>query len=528
MSTSGRERYRPPGGLQSPAFTRYYAVLREQYKIVAACVVIVVIATVAYVKLATPKYTATGQMLVNPVTSQDTTLFGLPVLHSSGAPTTDVLTASSLVATPAVANAVVKQLHLKITGAALLSQVSATPVGQSNLVSVQVTASSAKEAQSVANAFLRQVVATRSASLKAAIATILPGLESQVASLPATERSGPGSTGAQISELRQLQLTGDPTITPSATASLPGSPSSPKTKLSLVAGLFGGLIIGIGAAFAFHSLDPRLRRESQLREIFDVPTMARIPREHSGRVVRPILPSGMSMAAQEGYRTLRTILTSRSGGKSRSFLITGSSPSEGKTTSAIALAVSLSQTGARVILIEADVRRPTIAATLGLNPRFGTEHVLTGEAELDEALTVATFDGVPVGVLAVVQPRIELADHLSLAVAQRMIEDATKLVNYVVIDSPPLTAVIDALPLAQTANEVLVVARIGTSKLNKLDELRNLLVEQGTYPSGVILVGDSTGRGDTGYYPQGSTPGGSLPRPTARNGELEVPRTTKA
>ena len=222
-------------------------------------------------------------MLVNPVTSQDTTLFGLPVLHSSGAPTTDVLTASSLVATPAVANAVVKQLHLKITGAALLSQVSATPVGQSNLVSVQVTASSAKEAQSVANAFLRQVVATRSASLKAAIATILPGLESQVASLPAAERSGPGSTGAQISELRQLQLTGDPTITPSATASLPGSPSSPKTKLSLVAGLFGGLIIGIGAAFAFHALDPRLRRESQLREIFDVPTMARIPREHSGQ-----------------------------------------------------------------------------------------------------------------------------------------------------------------------------------------------------------------------------------------------------
>jgi Mrp family chromosome partitioning ATPase len=527
MSTSGSDRHSARVGLQSPAFKRYYTVLVEQFRIVIACVLIVLAATVAYVKLAPRKYTATGQMLVDPVTSQDTTLFSLPVLHSSGSQPTDVLTASSLIASPAVANAVVKQLHLKSTGAALLSQVTATPVGQSNLVSVQVTSPSGTQARDIANAFLKQVVLTRSAALKNAISTIVPGLQSEVASLPPAERNGPGSLGAQLTELRQLQVSGDPTITPSAPASLPTSPSSPKTKLSLVAGLFGGLIIGIGAAFAFHSLDPRLRRETQLREIFDVPTMARIPREHSGKVARPILPSGMSLGAQEGYRTLRTILTSRAAGESRSILITGSSPSEGKTTSAIALALSLSQTGARVILIEADVRRPTIAATLGLKPRFGTEHVLTGEAELDEALTVATFEGVPVGVLAVRQPRIELADRLSLEVAQRMIEDATKLVNFVVIDSPPLTAVIDALPLAQTANEVLIVARIGTSKLNKLDELRNLLVEQGTYPSGVILIGDSTGR-DAGYYPTGSSAAGPLPRQTARNGELEVPRTTRA
>jgi tyrosine-protein kinase Etk/Wzc len=179
-----------------------------------------------------------------------------------------------------------------------------------------------------------------------------------------------------------------------------------------------------------------------------------------------------------------------------------------------------------VILIEADVRRPTIAATLGLKPRFGTEHVLTGETALDKALSVATFDGVSVGVLAVRHAQIELADRLSLSVAQRMIEDATKLANYVVIDSPPLTAVIDALPLAQTANEVLVVARIGISKLNKLNELRNLLVEQGSYPSGVILIGDSSPR-DTDYYAQYVS---DLPvrRPAARDGELKVPRTTSA
>ena len=505
---------------------RYYAVLVEQIWIVVACVIIVLGAAAAYVELAPHKYSTSAQMLVDPVTSQDTTLFSLPVLHSSGDPTSDVLTAANLITTPAVADAVVKQLHLKMSGSALLGQVSATPVGQSNLVAVQATSSSPMQAQDIANAFLKQVVATRSANLHAAIATIVPGLKSQVAGLPAADRYSPGSLGAELSDLQQLQISGDPTITPATAADLPSSPSTPKKSLSLAAGLFGGLILGIGAAFAFHALDPRLRRGEQLREIFDVPTIASIPREHSGKVARPILPSGMSLGAQEGYRTLRTILTSRAAGESRSFLITGSSPSEGKTTSAIALAVSLAQTGARVILIEADVRRPTIAATLGLKPRFGTEHVLTGATALDKALSVATFDGVSVGVLAVRHAQIELADRLSLSVAQRMIEDATKLANYVVIDSPPLTAVIDALPLAQTANEVLVVARIGISKLNKLNELRNLLVEQGSYPSGVILIGDSSPR-DTDYYAQYVS---DLPvrRPAARDGELKVPRTTSA
>ena len=535
MSTPGIRTSGPR--VQSPAFSRYFEILVEHVWIVVACVVVVLGATIAYVKLAPKTYTAQAQMLVSPASASDATLFSLPVLHSSGSPTSDVLTAASLVTTPGVADAVIKQLRLKTSAPLLLQNVQATPVGQANLISIQGTGSSATGAARLANAVVRQVVATRAAALHAAIATQLPGLQAQVAALPASQRNGAGSLGAQLAELEQLRTASDPTITPTAPADVPTAAASPNTKLSLVAGLLGGLIIGVGAAFAFHALDPRLRRGEQLREIFDVPTLATIPRERSTKGHRPILYSRMSLAAREGYRTLRTILTSRGAGESRSFLITGSSPSEGKTTSAIALALSLAQTGASVILIEADMRRPTIAATLGLTTRYGIEHVLTGEATLDRALAVATFEGVPVGVLAVHQPSIEIIDHLSLSVAERMIEDAGRLANYVVIDSPPLTAVVDALPLAKMASEVLVVARIGASKLNRLAELRNLLAEQGTYPTGVILVGDSSSR-DMTYYPaadpvppRAQSAGNGAPRNTPpresapRDGEVDMPRT---
>jgi len=467
---------------------------------VVGCVVIATAVAAAYVKLAPRRYSAQAQMLISPISSTDTTLFSLPVLHSSSDPTRDVLTAASLITTPQVADAVVRDLQLRESPGALLASVQATPLNQSNLVSISADASSASQAQAIANDFANEVISTRSAALHAAVAVMLPGIRTQVAALPPAERSGPGTLGDELSQLEQLQTSKDPTITLAAPASLPTGPYTPQTKLSLAAGLFGGLILGIGAAFGFHALDPRLRREEQLRELFDLPILARIPRERMRRRDRPMLPREMSFAAHEGYRTLRTMLTSRAAGEPRAYLVTGSSPAEGKTTSAVSLAASLAQGGARVVLIEADLRRPTIASTLGLELDYGTEHVVTGEVELAEALTVVKFEGVPVRVLAVHKAGMQLADRLSFAAAQRLIREAMELADFVVIDSPPLTAVIDALPLAQLADEVLIVARLGSSKLSKLSELHELLMEQGSYASGLVLIGESPMRRVPYYY----------------------------
>jgi capsular exopolysaccharide synthesis family protein len=465
-------------------------------------------------------------MLVSPVDASDTAMVGLPVLHATSDPTQDVLTAASLMTTPQVAQAVVNSLHRHESAGALLGTVSAAPVGQSNLVAVQATASSAAEAQKIANAFADQVVATRATALHKAVAALIPGLRSQLAALPPTDRNGPGTIGDQLSQLQQLQASHDPTITIAARADLPGSPYSPKSKLALVAALFGGLIIGIGAAFAWDALDPRLRREQQLHDLLNLPVLARIPRERHPRKGRPLLPGELSFASAEGYRTLRAVLTSRGGG-ARAFLVTGSAPAEGKTTSAISLAVALAQAGSRVILIEADLRRPTIASTLGLDVRYGTEDVLIGEADLEEALTVSRFEGVPMRVLAVRKPGAELADRLSYAIAQRLIKRAKSLADFVIIDSPPLIAVMDALPLAQISDEVVVVTRLGYARLSRIAELNQILVQQDKRPIGVLLIGESAPRGGYYYLPDNGRSAHSRRKERIEDG-IEPMRTPRA
>jgi tyrosine-protein kinase len=494
MSPAVRESTHARPRLQAEAFRRYFRTVFEHGFLVILCVVIAVGAAGVYVETATKKYTATSQMLVTPVPTDNSALIGLPVLHSSGDPTRDVLTAASVITTQQVASAVTSALHLKMSATALLNNVQAIPVGQSDLVSIQVDSSSPKQAQSIANEFAKQVVLTRAAALHAAINAIIPGLRAQVASLPPSERSGPGTIGDQLSQLRQLGNSDDPTITLAANATLPTSPTSPKTKLTLAAALFGGLLVGIGAAFGFDALDPRLRREEQLRDLFGLPILARIPRERRRKRGRPLRPEEISFGAAEGYRTLRTMLASRAAGEPRAFLVTGSSPSEGKTTSAINLAAALGQGGSKVILLEADLRRPKVAATLGLTPAHGIEDVLSDEIELEDALTATTLDEIPAQVLPVNRGGVEEANRLSFQVARRLINEALELADFVVIDSPPLTAVIDALPLAQLVDEVLIVARLGVSRLGKLSELHDLLLEEGSYPTGIVLIGESGAR----------------------------------
>ena len=125
-------------------------------------------------------------------------------------------------------------------------------------------------------------------------------------------------------------------------------------------------MLGIAGAFAAQNLDPRLRREAQLRRLYRLPILGRIPKETRSPVDAPLGPDRLSQVGAEAYRTLRSTLeASRHGdGGSRVILVTGPSPSEGKSTTAVNLASSLAVSGKRVILIEADLRRPALAEAL--------------------------------------------------------------------------------------------------------------------------------------------------------------------
>jgi non-specific protein-tyrosine kinase len=521
----GADRGAPPGPRHAEGISKYYRTLRENVLLIVACVVVCVAAAGIYVAVAPRTYTAQAELLVSPAPSSDNTLFGLPVLHATADPTRDVLTAATLVTTTQVANAVIDQLNLHTTPGEVLQHITVTPIAQSNLLAVQATASTPEGAQKLANAFATQVVAVRTDALHKAIAAIIPGLQAQVAALPPAQRNGAGTLGDQLSQLQQLQSSNDPTLSVASLADLPTAPSSPRTKLALAAGLFGGLILGIAAAFAWSALDPRVKREEQIRDVLRAPILARIPQVRARRRPRPLVPDELPFQAIEGYRTLRTMLTSRAGGQPQALLVTGSAPSEGKSTTALCLAVALAQGGSRVILIEADLRRPTFSGVLGLDPQYSTDQVLINEVTLEEALVPVKIDGAPLRVLASYRAGVELADRLSVAVARRLVADAKQLADVVVIDSPPMTTVIDALPLAQFSDEILVVARLGHSRVGKLIELDELFRAHGTYATGVVLVGvDNKQYGYSHYYseaqgPRGEQRGGDEPR----RGEQSVP-----
>jgi non-specific protein-tyrosine kinase len=451
------------------------------------------------------QYSADAQLLVTPVSQGSDATIGLGLIEASNDPTRDVTTASQFLTTPTVASGVIARLRLKTTPQALLGQVSAQPVAQSSIVEVTAKASSPRSAAAIADAFAQVLVAQRTSQLHTQIAQELPLLKRQLASLSPAEAVA-STLSARIATMQTLASTSDPTLRQTVFATIPTSPSSPKPKLTFAAAILAGLIIGFGAAFMLQSIDPRIRREEQLRTILRVPVLARIPNQPNRRA-GALAPAALTGAGLEAYRTLRSTLAAAHASElhPRSVLVTGSSPSEGKSTTAINLAHALVQSGNRVILIEADFHQPTVGLALGIRPLHGLGGVLVRQVSLEEALVTTEEYGPDLQLLLVERAGVDMADRLSLPTARQLVADAQALADFVVIDSPPLTEVGDTLSLAQDVGDIIVVVRLGRTKIRKLGELGELLGNYHLQPTGVALVGVERSR-TTSYYSTDRSP----------------------
>jgi capsular exopolysaccharide synthesis family protein len=498
---------------------RYVETVRERFWVIAAAVIVTTGIAILYVLTATKTYEATADMLITPITGDDPVLTSLGLLRESADPTRDVQTASQLITNIDVARRVADDIESSESADALLAAVTAEPVANSNIVAVTATETSPEYAQEVANGFARAAVEERTARLHEQIEARLPQLEAIAGAEPNAEgvtEAGGASVAAQIAELQTLESGPDPTMRVQTQASLPSSQASPKPTLSVIAGLIAGLILGVGGAFALQVLDPRLRRESQLRRLYRLPILARIPKAPRNRSDRPLSPGKASPFISEAYRTLRATLAGSaavrgSRGKGRVILVTGSSPSEGKTTSAVNLAASLALLGKRVILIESDLRRPVLGRLFGASPENGgVVSVLIGKAELSDALVQTDTYGANLELLLAEPDYREgwITDLFSTPAAAEMISSAREIADYVIVDSPPINEVVDALPLAIAADDVLLVVRLGRSRMDKLRELGELLAENSVSPTGFIIVGTQRpAKGQYHYANRASGPG---------------------
>jgi Mrp family chromosome partitioning ATPase/capsular polysaccharide biosynthesis protein len=489
----------------------YAEVIRERLGLIIVCVLVTTIVAAVYVTLTPRSWKAESHLLITPV-SGTSNFIGLGLISSSSNPGGEISTAASLVTTPEVAALVADHVG-QTTASAALGAVSAVPVAQSNVVAITATASSAARAQGIANAFALATVENRTQTLHRQLDAIIPTLRAQVQTLPPAQRTGQGSLTERLASLETLLAGPDPTITVASLAQLPTAPFSPRRKLSILAGILVGLIVGLGGAFALEGLDPRVRREEALRRIFRLPVLARIPRE--GRKAwrgPPLRPDGLSPLAQESYRMLRVALNSPGRSTvSRSMMVTGSTRSEGKSTVALNLAVVLASAGHKVMLVEADLHRPSLAAAIGVRAKSGIAAVLMGEVELEDALITVDGLGDNLSVLLVEASALNLPDGL-LGGADELVERAETLADYVVFDAPPVTEVSDALPLSRHVDSVLIVARLGHSRTDQLVNLGEVLAREGIRPAGLVIVGDdhSQGMGYHGYYAQAPATGGGL------------------
>ena len=473
---------------ESEGLPYYLAILRSNMWFIIVTVAVCVGAALLYLAQAQKVYQADADLLVTPVPRGNTSLIGLGLPLESSDPTRDVQTVSRLIETPAVARRVIKELRLSTTPQALLAKIEAKPVAGSNVVSITARASTPDLSAQVANAFGRASVDYRTERLHRQLDSVIPELRRQIKRLALTD-AGRQPLVERLRDLEALRAGSDPTLRLETAAEPPNAQISPRPTLSIAAAVLAGLVVGGAAALAAQLLDPRLRREEQLRR-YRIPILARVPIERRGRGQGPLLPGRVSPVTQDGYLLLAATLSHDSTSQSakRSVLVTGPGSGDGKTTSALNLATSLSEME-RVILVEGDARRPTLARAYKLTPKHNLATVVARRIPLTDAL-VNVWSGAPrLQVLAQNPDERATTAVMTPASADWLIRQAEMLASWVIVDAPPIALVPDVIPLAKRVDDVILVVRLGNTRLKNLEELAELLAQQGITPAGFVVIG---------------------------------------
>ena len=244
-------------------------------------------------------------------------------------------------------------------------------------------------------------------------------------------------------------------------AEVPRRPVWPRAQLNLILALLGGGLVGIGLAVSVESLNPRIASRYDIEQTLGLPLLGMVPQvgvlKKGLRAVE-----GLPSEFQEALRGVRTrILLSPIGAATRTLAVTSTSPGEGKTMLASSLAASMAMAGRRVLLVDADMRRPQLHRIHDVPTSPGLSNILTGEVKALEAVRETTVGGlfiVPAG--DEVGNPSELLDSDSLT---SLLEGFSQRFDLIVLDCPPVMAVADAAIVANAASSVLFVIGSGTT-----------------------------------------------------------------
>jgi polysaccharide biosynthesis transport protein len=299
-------------------------------------------------------------------------------------------------------------------------------------------------------------------------------------------------------------------------ARVPTYPIEPNIPRNLAFAFMLGLTSGVGLAFLLEGLDNTVRTTEQAQMISGLAPLGMIPmgsrsaREgaNAKRLVIASSKEAVELVTQvrpqsqmaESYRALRTsLLLSNLGAPPKVIMITSALPQEGKTTTSINCAVVLAQKGVRVLLIDADLRRPSIHKTLGMGPRSGLSNVLTGSATLQQTITRSSI--LPnLSILPAGTPPPNPAELLASTNMRDVLEELRGQYDHIVVDTPPTLSVTDAVVLSPRADAIVLVIRSGQTTKQALRRSRDILMQVNAKVSGVLLNAVDLSSPDYYYY----------------------------
>jgi len=318
-------------------------------------------------------------------------------------------------------------------------------------------------------------------------------------------------------------------------AEIPQVPFSPNKTRNILLGLILGLTVGIGMAFFFDYLDNSVKSPEDLERALGIPSLALIPTlsgvtspkeikgTHNGKPVFELVAQrDLRSILTESFRNLRTsILYSSAGSPPKSILFTSAQTAEGKTGISINTAITLSQLGGTVLLIDADMRRPACHKSLRITQKPGLSDYLTGHADLPSIIKrtdVPHLYCLPSGTIPV-----NPAELLASSRMKETIDLLSQRFDYIIVDSPPVLGVADALILSTLVKGVILVTHGGVTPREMVQRALKNLIELNAPVLGAVLNNiDIRGNGYPYYYSRYYHQSPSDPSPEPHPEEREV------
>ncbi|MEX0833307.1 MAG: polysaccharide biosynthesis tyrosine autokinase [Actinomycetota bacterium] len=437
-------------------------------------------------------------------------------------------TESGILKSVTVAKLVNDKLKLNSSPESLLKGLTVQVEANTEILGIQYTGDDPKQAQRLAQGFAESYVEYR----RNRALDVITGEKTQlIAAISNTRKqiAGLGKRAVRASPAKQAQLSAQVNVyqakltalqqqlldlqpSPEETrggeivqpAVVPTAPSGPNHAQAVVLSLVVGLALGVGVVFLRERMDKRLRGGQELEEQLGAPVLAVVP--HFGGLKRKQRPQLVALeepqsGAAEAYRTLRTNLKYVGRGWDVGLLsVTSPLPGEGKTTTVANFAVAMAQTGKRVIAVSCDLRRPALHRFFGAENEIGVTTLLTGKARL-----VDVIQQTPMSNLRLLATGPVLGNPAELVESEEMhdlLRDLRTVADFVIVDTPPLLAVADALPLASQSDGVLIVAEATSTSRDALARVKQQLDQvQATVVGAVFNNFDpSRTRYDGSYY----------------------------